>query len=139
MTDDFKARVSGIVTAAIIVLGVLIAILIFSAVINNAQTIDKPKCDHESDSLDRFALIRLLPPAEIMSYNAATGELHYKVNTAREIRLGSFIVEDGTAIDKAFQSGSYKGKHFWLLYCDHDKFLYSVSYVDPKQIKRKVK
>lgn len=136
MKNDTKERLIAFCLVPIVILAFwIVATVLLGAINAMPQELPPPKkeCDHTSDSFERFAMIRFLPPATITSYNAAEAKIYYKVDTAKEIRLGSFDIEKDTVFDQNLADGK---TYVFLIYCARDLHLYGVSKVNKDQIKK---
>lgn len=88
---------------------------------------------HSDDSFIRFALLRLLPPAELTNVepNEFGTRIEYVITDRRQIKNGSFQIAKGT--EKVGEIK--KGRKYWLLYCSADDFLVTIVPVADKQFK----
>lgn len=93
---------------------------------------------HVDDSFERFEVIRLLPPAEILYLERveAGWKLEYKLSSKLQIRYGAVTLTKETQIDQEVLTKP-KGKLVWLLICSLDDHVYAVVPVLPSQIRRK--
>ncbi len=91
------------------------------------------KCDHHSDSFERFSNIRLLPPATVLYLEPIeTGyKLEIKMSDKHEVRYETFTLTKETPGVKSIK----KGDVIWILLCNLDQFVYVVQKVTPGQIK----
>jgi hypothetical protein len=89
---------------------------------------------HDRDDFERFALLRILPPAKITNVepNEFGTRIEYVITDRRQVKNGSFQIGKGT---QTAPGGLKKGKVYWLLYCSADDFLVTIVPVGKDQIK----
>jgi hypothetical protein len=89
---------------------------------------------HDKDDFERFALLRLLPPAKITNVepNEFGTRIEYVITDRRQVRNGSFQIAKGT---QAPPEPIKKGRYYWILYCSADEFLVTIVPVGKDQFK----
>src|SRR5687767_14562367 len=106
-----------------------LVLYVFFLTIGLVATYAQVSCDHLSDSFERFANIRLLPPAKITYYDGRTVE--YVMQNARETRIDKFEITPDTVI----QVAPKKGDLVWMIFCIKDDHLYTIIPLTPAQSK----
>lgn len=73
---------------------------------------------HVDNSLERFEMIRILPPAKItyLEPNELGLKLEYYISTRHTVKHGSFQVTKDTKIENDLQK-SYKKSEWWIIHC----------------------
>lgn len=92
----------------------------------------EPECDHMSTTHERFAQMRLLPPAKITSFTGK--EVDYVYDDRFGNYVGKLTVNAETVYAKDLWK-NYKGKWYWLLYCLKCGHLYNIVELSPTQLK----
>jgi hypothetical protein len=129
MTDDKLENISRALGC------VLACILIMLAFIGYAFGQDvSTTYSHDRDDFERFALLRILPPAKLTNVepNEFGTRIEYVITDRRQVRNGSFQIGKGT---QTTPEPIKKGKVYWLLYCSADDFLVTIVPVGKDQIK----
>jgi hypothetical protein len=95
----------------------------------------KPKCDHVTDSRERFDAMRILPPARIKNFDPKNVEV--VITGSKGISVETLNMDADTVIDVDVQK-DWMTADVWIVYCSIDKHIYVISKLLPKQ-KRGIK
>lgn len=89
-------------------------------------------CDHTSNSSERFAQIRLLPPVRIRNYDPRNLEITHEDKSGVHAVTLNF---DGTTVLSGDVGKTYAKKFWWILYCIKCHHVYTIVDVLPSQFK----
>lgn len=88
--------------------------------------------DHTTNSEERFANMRILPPVKVLDWNGR--HIEYSFIDKVGIHFGHFDVDKDTSLDDTFIK-EWKRGMWWMLYCVQDRHLYLIQRVRDGQIK----
>lgn len=100
-------------------IGTLCIILLVGGLTAFSQT----KCDHISDSRQRFEQMRIMPPVKILDWDGK--RISYSFIDREGIAFGSFDVDADTTLDADFIKAWRKGE-WWIVYCNADRHVYFI-------------
>jgi len=88
--------------------------------------------DHTTNSEERFANMRILPPVKVLDWNGR--HIEYSFIDKVGIHFGHFDVDKDTSLDDTFIK-DWKNGLWWVLYCVQDRHLYLIQRVRDGQLK----
>lgn len=115
----------------ILTLTLLSAFWVCPAVYGQSQKADI--CDHVSDSAERFALVRIYPPVQVTYYDGQ--KIEFVFADKRGVYVHIMNVEETTVLASDFPKRWRQGL-WWVIYCDRDKHIYSISRLSPGQVQK---
>lgn len=89
----------------------------------------KPQCDHRSNSIERFKDIRLLPALQIYNYDPTNLEVVYGDKNGLEYK--KLTIRLDSSVPKSVE----KKKFYWILYSECDMSVEAIVPVLPGQMK----
>lgn len=97
------------------------------------QTQKADICDHVSDSAERFALVRLYPPAQVTYYDGQ--KIEFVFSDRRGVYIHIMNVDETTVLAADFAKRWRQG-FWWIIYCEKDKHIYSITRLSRSQIQK---
>lgn len=97
--------------------------------------VPRPECDHESNSVRRFQLVRMLPPFQITELKLPESiRYRFRDDVENVWHVGSLTVDEKSAMP-ANVWREYRERWYWVIYCERDGHVYTLTEVAPGQMK----